>query len=352
MTDTPNITQNKLDKNSFRKVGDKMGGKIVIHTMPKRFLGIKPTVKKTKNVGMIILFGGALLMMAGFAFFYFYLMQTSQTGAKLDLSKLPDLKTQTGGLTNESPSEIKKIIPEEDEIVKEEVPEIKNETEIKVITADTESTTTATSTDNTDNNQASSAEIMKNDSSKVYKPAMDSDSDGLGDLEEMLLDCNLTSSDSDGDGYSDLAELNKLYNPAGSGQLMVNPNISKYTNNAYRYSLYFPKTWTTEKVGTDDSIIFKIGNNQFIQVIVQPSTSGQSIEEWYMEQFNVTLIKTSQVIYKEGWTGIKSDDGLIAYLSNPNSDNIYTLSYNIGLSDVINYKNIFDMMVRSLEITN
>jgi len=350
MKDSPIMTQSKPDKTSFRKVGDKMGGKIVIHTIPKRFLGIKPMVKKTKNVGMIILLGGALLMIAGFAFFYFYLMQPNQSGMKLDLGKLPSIKTGTAGLADEEKTEEKNTLPEED---KEEpaAKEAENDYEIKMITADDQSTTTATSTDDSGAESASSTEIMRNDTEKIYKAAMDSDSDGLGDLEEMLLDCNLTSSDSDGDGYSDISELDKLYNPAGSGQLMVNSNISKYTNNAYGYSLYFPKTWTTEKVGSDESIIFQIGNNQFVQVIVQPCTAGQSIEEWYMEQFDENLIKTSQTIYKDGWTGVKSDDGLIAYLSNPASSNIFILSYNIGLSDVINYKNIFDMMVRSLEIS-
>ena len=37
--------------------------------------------------------------------------------------------------------------------------------------------------------------------------ATDTDSDGLNDAEEMLLDTNLTSSDTDGDGLTDLQEV-------------------------------------------------------------------------------------------------------------------------------------------------
>lgn len=341
-------TNQKSNKPSFKKIGGSFDNKTVIHTMPKRFLGIKPAVQKTKGIGMIIVIGGAILMIGGFAFFYFYLFSSNEQTPKLNFN---DIKTAS------KVEEEKKVLPKEEEaeILKEE--DVKKEAEtiqndIKKITAIdiTEvATSTATSTKRIEAELASST-VDVNESTKTYKSAMDGDNDGLGDLEEMLVDSNLTSSDSDGDGYDDYSELLKLYNPAGSGNLMTNSNIGKYTNNTYKYSLYYPRIWTNEKVGSDESILFKIGNNQFIQIIVQPGKVGQSIEEWYREQFNVNIIKGEQILYKAGWSGIRSEDGLVVYLSNPKDNNIYIMSYNIGLSDTASYKSIFEMMLKSLEI--
>jgi len=345
--------QKKPDKNSFRKIGDNSLGKVIVHTMPKRFLGIKPTVKKTKNVGMIIILSGIVFMIAGFLFFYFYLMQPSQVGTKLDLESLSGIKKETSGFADE---EEYLEDEEEEDVIEEEVFEnnsTEEDNEIKKIIIESDDVlalSTASSTIETEE-VASSTDIIENEEDKIFKLSMDSDGDGLGDLEEILLDCNLTSSDSDGDGYSDLSELINIYNPAGNGQLTANPNISKYSNNSQKYSLLYPTAWQAEKVGTDESIIFKIGNNQFVQIIVQAGKDGQNIENWYKEQFNVNVIEDSQIVDKDGWTGVKSKDGLIFYLKNYESDDIFIVSYNIGLSDVLNFKNIFDVMIKTLELT-
>ena len=179
----------------------------------------------------------------------------------------------------------------------------------------------------------------------------DSDQDGLSDLEEVLLGIDLQKTDSDNDGYDDKSELLNLYNPGGVGEIVTNAKIKKYTNATYRYSLYYPDAWLIERVGGDESIMVKLDNDQFFQIIVSLKTDDLSLEDWYKKEFNVPTINPDQKLYKQGWNGIKSEDGMIIYLVYPGEEKLYTVTYNLGLGRIISYQNIFEMMVNSLERT-
>ena len=186
----------------------------------------------------------------------------------------------------------------------------------------------------------------------IFKSAQDSDGDGLTDKEEELLGCDLNSADSDGDGYEDLSELMNLYNPAGTGGLIENLSISRYFNKTYDYDIYYPESWNQSAVGGDDSILFKSSDNHFIQVIVQPNAEHESIENWYKKQFDINFIKPEKRISSDDWQGVRSKDGLIVYLSDKPLDYIFIITYNPGINNVLDYVNIFEMAVKSLEIGN
>ena len=183
-----------------------------------------------------------------------------------------------------------------------------------------------------------------------FKPAQDSDKDGLTDKEEGLLGCNLNSADSDGDGYEDLSELMNLYNPAGAGGLIENLSINQYFNKTYDYNIYHPDSWTQSAVGGDDSILFKSSDNHFIQIMVQPNAGKIQIEDWYKKQFNISLVKPEKKITAESWQGVRSEDGLIVYLTDSSLNYIFIITYNPGLNDSLEYVNIFEMAVQSLEV--
>jgi hypothetical protein len=185
-----------------------------------------------------------------------------------------------------------------------------------------------------------------------YVPGTDSDNDGLTDKEEFLLNSDLNSDDTDGDGYADLSEVVNLYNPNGEGKLEDSKTVKRYVNNTYSYSLIYPANWSVNKIGEDDSIIFKSGDNHFIQVVVQTNTNIQSIEEWYKSQFNESVISNDRLIEKSGWRGIKNEDGLTIYLTDSEYIYIYTITYNPGNNKKLEYRNIFEMIVNSFEINS
>ena len=330
--------------------------KMIIHTMPKRFLGLKPKQGNTKSTGVAILIIGVFLLLGILAALYFFVLKPENNS---------ELKNDDFFIEEEQP--VKQNLPKENNnAAKDEInipKQEKKETEEpfsteamagetageeeekprEIIFATTSDDLVAT---------GSKEEIEVDENGKIdYVSAIDSDQDGLGDLEEIIFDCNINSDDSDGDGYKDLDELKKLYNPAGSGEIIVNPNIEKYINASHKYSIYYPDIWLKTDVDGDNSVLFRAGNNQYMQIIVQDNIKKQSLEEWYKEQLNVVSISGNQIIYKIGWNGIKNKDGLIVYLTQAQGNKIFIISYNVGLDNMLRFKNIFDMMVESFELS-
>ena len=327
--------------------------KMIIHTMPKRFLGLKPKQGNTKSTGMVILIIGVFLLFGILVALYFFVLKPENNS---------ELKNDDFFIEEEQP--VKQNLPKENNnIIKDEINIPKLEEKEKEEPSSAEATAgeeeekpkeiifATTSDDFVATSSEEEIEVEEN--GKIdYAPAIDSDKDGLSDLEEIILDCNINSDDSDGDGYKDLEELKKLYNPAGSGKIIVNPNIEKYTNASHKYSIYYPDVWLKTDVDGDNSVLFRAGNNQYMQIIIQDNVKKQSLEEWYKEQLNVVSISGSQIIYKTGWNGIKNKDGLIAYLTQGQGNKIFIISYNVGLDNMLRFKNIFDMIVKSFEVAN
>lgn len=323
--------------------------KVIIHTMPKRFIGSRVITQGHKGIGIIIISLGALLMIGALAVLYIFVLKPKTEPIIQEIQENTEVNepVKNNMLAENAVKEEEKnniaIVATSTDI--DNIENIVPVNDIKKIDINdiTTSTDSASSTNNTEiNNFGNVAKVL----------APDSDHDGLSDIEEILLDCNINNADSDGDGYSDIDELMKLYNPAGAGKLIVNPNIEKYTNNSFKYSLYYPNTWLKTNVDEENSILFQAGNNQYIQIIVQNNMTGKGLDDWYKEQVGVNEIKGSQRMYKTGWSGIKSPDGLINYLANPNQNVIYTISYNTGMDNTLMYTAIFNMIVESLAVVN
>lgn len=179
----------------------------------------------------------------------------------------------------------------------------------------------------------------------------DSDLDGLTDKEELMLGSNSNSSDSDGDGYADLSELENLYNPNGAGKITANQNVANYTSAINKYNLIYPKSWPIMTSNGDSSVIFKSPDNHFIQTIIQPNANKETIESWYSSQFEAAAISDLNKISSAAWQGIKSEDGLTVYLADFENNNIYTITYNIGADNILEYKNIFNTLVKSFSVS-
>lgn len=310
---------------------------IIIHKMPKRFLKSAQHVKNPKGIGALILIAGGIILIAGLFLAYYYLIDKNDSAevkeAVKPVEQTPVQKTK--------PSPILENVGDQETTKKEPLMEIATSTKQEIEVATT-SEPEATSSIPVIEVSTSTEEI-------VYKQAADSDQDGLADLEEILFDCNINAKDSDGDNYDDLSEILNLYNPTGGGSLMVNPNIEKYINSDFGYYVYYPYVWKVDNIGGNESIVFKIENNQFIQIIAQANPDKILLEDWYLEQMKIDSIDYDRKMYKKGWQAIKSDDNLTVYLAKPGADKIFAISYNLGASDVLNYLNIFNMMVKSFE---
>jgi hypothetical protein len=329
---------------------------VVIHTMPKRFLQQpNQSAEKSKHHGLYIVLIGGVFLMGMLGALYYYLSTTSKKEPLIKESE--DLKVAQNNVQTPVESAGEEAKTATSTTVGETTENNANQEIIDVnsLAPGDNASPIATVGDelvNLDQTASDTAEFMNDtpeqNEALVLKAAVDADTDGLSDIEEVILDSNPQVADSDGDGFGDLAELLKLYNPAGGGKIIVNPNIEKYTNGEFAYSLYYPKSWLTSNALGNNSVVFQLGGDEFIQILIEPKFEQATLDDWYKNQFGVDYIDAGKKIFKPGWAGIKSQDNLVAYLYNPNHDYLVVASYSPG-KDTLKYQNLFDMMVSSFE---
>ncbi len=301
---------------------------MAIHVMPERFRN--QTVKQhgAKNAGLAIIIGGIAVLIIVSAILYYFLFVKTNTAVVKEQNSLVEK-----GIEKQLADTV-------------EIPENPVATGTNQMTLPSEDgTAPADEATTTPETELPEADL-------ILKTGIDGDNDGLTDIEEIILGSDALAADTDGDGYLDGSELINLYNPAGTGKLAENSNVSVYENKTFSYSLLYPSAWQMSANGGDDSLMFKTGDNQFVQIIVQPNVNKQNLNEWYMEQVGVAQIEESYIISGDGWAGIKSPDGLNIYLMDNKQNYIFSLTYNLGGGTVLEYFDIFQMMVKSFNLKN
>ena len=195
----------------------------------------------------------------------------------------------------------------------------------------------------------------------------------LSEEEDEIFGTDPEKEDTDGDGYRDIVEILNLYDPLDpdEGRLVDNPNITKYTNPSYAYSLLAPDNWTEQEVDEYRTVIFKENDNVFISVIVQENEDGQAIDEWYIQEFspegdqmprqeeldNWRLLPLNPELEEQGpivrdaykWQGLPHPDEDIFYIADEDGEYIYTISLSGDPEGL--YQNIFYLFINSFELS-
>ena len=298
---------------------------IAIHVMPERFRN--QTVKQAgaKTTGLLIIVGGAIILLVASAALYYFLFRKP--------SAIATQKPPVAAENNQPPADQTAKAPE-------------------VLTATSTETATLPLSDETATNTIATTtpEVAPVATSSPWRLGADGDNDGLTDLEEIIFGASSTTPDTDGDSYLDGAELINLYNPAGTGKLTANSHISLYDNKTFAYDLLYPWVWQISVNGGDDSLLFKASDNQFVQVIVQPNANKETLEEWYLEQLAMATVNETDRVSGSNWQGLKSPDGLNIYLTDKKQNYIFSLTYNPGGGNILEYFNIFQAMVKSFNL--
>lgn len=280
--------------------------------------------KKNKKIGAIIIVVGVV-----FIVFLAYLIFSYIVNPNFSLTSIFNFSNKN--LTEQNNAPI-------DDILKEApVNEVVSENEVENIAS-----TSATSTEEITTTTEETGEIDSNLNNSI----IDADSDGLSNDEELILGTDFSSQDSDGDTYNDLSEALNLYDPAGNKKLINNPNISKYDNKSFGYSVLYPTAWDKNILSDESSAIFSINTNSFIQILVEPNESKMDIGTWYTSRF-FNVVSTSSIFKKSGFSGVYSDDGLALYLTDENKNNIYTILYSLPEGQPQRHKNLFQIIVNS-----
>ncbi len=183
-----------------------------------------------------------------------------------------------------------------------------------------------------------------------FKSGIDSDNDGLTDVEEntvFVTDSGKT--DTDADGYSDYSEVLNLYNPAGSGQLIDSGLVLRYSNSSNNYSVLYPKDWQLEE--KVDSIFFSSGIEGSIQILVQANSENKTLSDWYKSLTgDAEISQNNTEETKNDFQVIYSVDKLTAYLAPiGSSGKIFILTYSPENSVSLEFLTILNMMVKSFK---
>lgn len=191
----------------------------------------------------------------------------------------------------------------------------------------------------------------ENNDAQILLSSLDTDQDGLTDIEETLLyTTNMNEFDSDKDSYSDKQEVLNLYNPSGTApiRLIDSQNVNEYKNEAFGYSIYYPKKWVYKTLdGSDREVIFTSTTGEFIEVLVVENTQNLTLEKWYETQYGKDSFDKTQIIFtnKNKLQGLRSPDRRTVYFTKSNS--IFIITHNIGNKELVDYGVTFEIMLKS-----
>ncbi|MFW0862141.1 MAG: hypothetical protein ACKKL6_00990 [Candidatus Komeilibacteria bacterium] len=179
---------------------------------------------------------------------------------------------------------------------------------------------------------------------------LDSDSDGLTDIEENLYGTDSTLVDSDEDGYSDASELTNLYDPASAATLLADTEkVTQYINTEYNYSILYPSEWTVRALTEDKmEVIFNSKTTEFIQILVLENPLGLSAKNWYLSYNKDADPEELKEVVLNNIVGIQTGNGRYTYLAL--GSNVYSIIYNVGTTNQLNYQATYEMMLNSWEL--
>lgn len=187
---------------------------------------------------------------------------------------------------------------------------------------------------------------------KLPPAGLDTDSDGLTDLEEALLTTNARSPDTDSDGFLDGNEVFHLYNPGGlaPGKLLE-AKLVKEVKGSIGWTMSIPNAWSLKLTNPDGSkATIETGKAESFTVSIEQNPNNQSIVDWYVATHpNVQASQLLQYRSKKGYTGIIGADLLTTYI--PWGDRIFVFTYELKDQPFINYRTLYSMMLNSLMLT-
>ncbi|MCX6740136.1 MAG: hypothetical protein NTZ49_02825 [Candidatus Parcubacteria bacterium] len=190
--------------------------------------------------------------------------------------------------------------------------------------------------------------------SMSYGSSLDSDSDGLTDVEEDLYQTEKRKADTDGDGYSDGDELKNLFNPkeAGGATLQTSGLVNTYSNQLYKYEILYPASWLAKP--EDQSllaIIFLSSTEEDVHISLEENKDKMDLVNWYLSiSANVDLGSLQSLTTKSGYSALVSPDKLTYYVQGiADPERIYVIHFNIGNKTEVDFLSTFIMMVNSFK---
>ncbi len=212
---------------------------------------------------------------------------------------------------------------------------------------------------NTENENINENENTNTENENVNEPIVpptsgeiDIDEDDLTDEEEIIYMTNSRRGDTDWDGHKDGVEIQNLYDPLISDELLIDSGlITVYQNPTFNYSIFRPKTWLSAPIDPEtlDQVLFTPDSEtgEFITLLVEPA-NNLSLTEW--KDLNYTDVEFENFSLSDK-PALRSLNSLEVFVKV--NEYIYTLTYEVPeiLMDARNFQTTFIMMLNSFDIT-
>lgn len=188
--------------------------------------------------------------------------------------------------------------------------------------------------------------------SRDLQAAMDTDNDGLTDLEEDLYGTDPTLPDTDQDGWPDGWEIVNMYDPTSgmAGRLADSPQVTGFRNSRYGYAVLHPQVWVVQSVDRTDpkEIVVTSATGEYINIlslvisgteIVDEQSLMQAIRAQYPGGDRHKLLPLEN---KFGAWAVTTEDGLTAFVGKGTS--LWVFRYEPGLRNNVNFSRTMAMM--------
>ncbi|MDD5726051.1 MAG: hypothetical protein PHC53_01405 [Patescibacteria group bacterium] len=178
---------------------------------------------------------------------------------------------------------------------------------------------------------------------------LDTDSDGLSDVEEVLYGTDPRNPDTDGDGYLDGNEVFNLYNPNGKApSKLLGSGLVKQVSASIGWTMLIPTKWTLTLDATDGSTAtIESDHGESFQVTIEKNDNNLPVVDWFMAKYPGTD-KSLIMQYKSkgGYEGIIGPDLLTTYI--PWGNKVFVFHYDMKKQPFINYRTTYSLMLNSL----
>lgn len=188
--------------------------------------------------------------------------------------------------------------------------------------------------------------------------SLDSDQDGLTDVEEALYTTDPRRADMDADGYLDGQEIEHLYNPTGTAPIRLADSllVKQYTNTAFGYAILYPASWTVHALDSANprEVLFTAATGEFIQVIVDENPQALTAPAWYEQQFPNVSLQSLERVFIENLEGVWTKERNTIYLTKTGASVgkrlLFGVAYNYGERTEVNFKTTLKMMLASFRV--
>lgn len=187
---------------------------------------------------------------------------------------------------------------------------------------------------------------------KLPPAGLDSDSDGLTDLEESLYGTEARNPDADNDGFLDGNEVFHLYNPAGKAPArLLDLALIKAIDAPIGWVMSIPVSWSSVFTTNDGkSATIDSRHGETFTVTVEDNQNRKPVIDWYLESHpGVTAAQVLQYRAKGGYTGIIGVDQLSTYI--PWDNKVFVFTYYLNGQSFINYRTTYSMILNSLMLS-